>query len=134
VNSVLVSLQPDWPYDARPSRVFLDYKEQIAAALGPVDISTLMANDPYELAKRFSWPRLRLSGDELPQLYISVGEQDELLSHNRKFVELLSDLRIPYEYREVPGPHDWSVFDKQLQRVLAFQAPLIGAGGVTESH
>src|SRR5438445_2981235 len=44
VSGVLVSIQPDWPYDVHPSRVFLDYKDQIVAALGPVDTSTLRAN------------------------------------------------------------------------------------------
>ena len=134
VSGVLVSIQPDWPYDVHPSRVFLDYKDQIVTALGPVDTSTLRANDTYELAKKLSRPNLRLSGGEIPHFYVSVGEQDELLPHNRKFVELLSDLRIPYEYREVPGPHDWPVFDNQIQVVLALQAPLIGAGAPAESH
>ena len=42
-------------------------------------------------------------------------------------MRLLAELKIPYEYREVPGKHEWPLWDQQIQVVLAKQAPVIGA-------
>ncbi len=78
------------------------------------------ANDPFELVKK-------LPVEECPQLYLSVGSDDFLLRENREFVERLAQLKIPYEYREIPGKHEWPVWDRQIQVVLAMQAPVIGA-------
>src|SRR5579875_1975716 len=64
---------------------------------------------------------------EMPQLYLSVGSSDPLLNENREFVRILAQLKIPYRYCEVPGKHGWPVWDRQIQRVLALQAPVIGA-------
>ncbi|MFI5127297.1 MAG: hypothetical protein ACHQJX_10765 [Candidatus Acidiferrales bacterium] len=40
---------------------------------------------------------------------------------------LLAQLKMPYRYAEVPGKHEWCVWDEQIQRVLALQGPVIGA-------
>jgi S-formylglutathione hydrolase FrmB len=64
---------------------------------------------------------------EIPQLYLSIGTSDKYLETNREFVKLLSTLKIPCRYQEVPGDHEWSVWDPELERVLAVQAPVIGA-------
>lgn len=37
------------------------------------------------------------------------------------------NLKIPCRYQEVPGDHEWSVWDPELKKVLAVQAPVIGA-------
>lgn len=47
--------------------------------------------------------------DVMPQLYLSIGSWDLLLQENREFVNLLSQPKIPDEYREVPGKHEWPV-------------------------
>jgi len=62
-----------------------------------------------------------------PQLYLSIGWGDTLLHENREFVRLLARLKMPYRYSEVPGKHEWPVWNEQVRCVLALQAPVIGA-------
>lgn len=69
----------------------------------------------------------KLTPADCPQLYLSIGWGDTLLHENREFVRLLSRLKMPYRYSEVPGKHEWPVWNEQVRRVLALQAPVIGA-------
>ncbi len=87
---------------------------------GPLNNPERRADDPFELIREIPVP-------ELPDLYLAIGSSDELLQMNRDFVHILSEYRIPYHYCEVPGKHEWPVWDSQIQRVLALQAPIIGA-------
>ena len=125
LGGVLISVQPHWPDDPKPPESLTLYRDMIMEALGPLDPAGLKANDPYELAKG-------LAGREVPQLYLSVGEQDPLVFQNRTFVALLAELKIPYEYREVPGGHDFAVWDKEIPVVLAYQAPVVGLTRTTD--
>ncbi len=97
-----------------------EFQKLIANVFGPADNPGRAQEDPFELAKK-------VPPGQLPQLYISVGSGDFLLQQNRDFVKLLSDLKIPYQYREFPGKHEWPVWDREIQVVLALQAPVIGA-------
>jgi S-formylglutathione hydrolase FrmB len=97
-----------------------DYPKLIDSILGPRGSATRAANDPFELIQK-------LPADQRPQLYLSIGTSDNLLEENREFVRLLAELKVPYEYREIPGEHEWPVWDQQIQVVLALQAPVIGA-------
>lgn len=92
----------------------------IAADFGPLTNPTRPENDPFLLVTK-------IPVDQLPQIYFSVGTSDTLLGMNREFARLLSDWKITYRYMEVPGKHEWPVWDRQIQRVLAVQAPVIGA-------
>jgi putative tributyrin esterase len=97
-----------------------EFQKLVANVFGPADNPGRAQEDPFELVKK-------VSADLLPQLYISVGSGDFLLQENRDFVKLLSDLKIPYRYREFPGKHEWPIWDREIQVVLALQAPVIGA-------
>jgi len=92
----------------------------LESVYGPPESPGRAAEDPFELIKK-------LKPEERPQLYISTGSEDFLLADNREFVRLLSELKVPYEYREFPGKHEWSVWDREIQVVLALQAPVMGA-------
>jgi len=98
----------------------LDFKKLIDEVYGPKDNPGRAENDPFELITK-------LPADQRPQLYLAIGSSDFLLEENREFVRLLADLKVTYEYREVFGKHEWPVWDKQIQEVLALQAPVIGA-------
>lgn len=93
----------------------------LEAAFGPLDNPARAAEDPFELIKKVP-PAL------MPQIYFSIGEGDSkvMLEDNRAFARLLAQLKISYQYREVPGGHVWPVWERQIQRVLAFQAPVLG--------
>lgn len=97
-----------------------EFGKLISGIFGPPEHPERAANDPFELVKKL--PR-----DTALHLYLSIGSEDFLLEENREFVRLLGKLKIPYEYREVPGSHQWPVWDQQIQVVLALQAPVIEA-------
>jgi len=97
-----------------------EFSKLIDGVFGPADNPARAANDPFELVKK-------VPAELRPQLYLSIGSEDFLLEENREFVRLLTQLKIPYEYREIPGKHEWPVWDQQIQVVLAMQAPVIGA-------
>ena len=108
---------------ARLGREAIDdevFRKLVDGVFGPVDNPGRALNDPFELVAKV--PR-----DELPQLYLSIGSEDFLLKENREFVQLLSKLKIPYEYHEVPGKHEWPVWDREIQVILAHQASVIGS-------
>lgn len=87
---------------------------------GPVRNPARKDEDPFLLIRK-------LTRESCPQLYLAIGWGDSLLGENREFVALLAQLKMPYRYAEVPGKHEWRVWDEQVQRVLALQAPVIGA-------
>ena len=87
---------------------------------GPADNPARVADDPYELIKKV--PMV-----QMPQIYFSCGESDDLIAESRRMAELLTKLKIPYQYREIPGKHEWPVWDREVQVIMAIQAPIIGA-------
>jgi putative tributyrin esterase len=92
----------------------------LRADFGPASNPARKSQDPFLLIRK-------LTPAHCPQLYLSVGWGDNLLYENREFVGVLSTLKMPYRYAEVPGKHEWPVWNEQVQRVLAVQAPVIGA-------
>ncbi|HEU5334632.1 MAG TPA: alpha/beta hydrolase family protein [Terriglobales bacterium] len=60
--------------------------------------------------------------DELPFIYLDCGTEDSLLVHSRNFSKLLQEKKIPHEYREQPGIHEWPLWDHQIQEVLRLLA------------
>ena len=95
------------------------FQKLIEGVYGPRENPGRAAEDPFELIKK-------VPAELCPQLYISVGSGDFLLDENREFVRLLGELKVSYEYREFPGKHEWPVWDREIQVVLALQAPVIG--------
>ena len=59
---------------------------------------------------------------ELPFIYLDCGTEDHLLVHSRNFSKLLQEKKIPHDYREQPGIHEWPLWDQQIQEVLRLLA------------
>ena len=95
-------------------------KRLIENDFGPFEDPGRDENDLFRLVRK-------IPPSQVPQLYLSIGTSDKYLGTNRDFVRLLSTLKIPCQYRELRGGHEWVVWDPELKRVLAFLAPLIGA-------
>jgi S-formylglutathione hydrolase FrmB len=55
-----------------------------------------------------------------PALYLSCGTEDELLGDSRAFHRHLDSLRYRHHYEEGPGGHEWSYWDEQIQRAIAW--------------
>jgi putative tributyrin esterase len=54
----------------------------------------------------------------LPYFYLDCGSDDMFLGVNRRFVVQLQQLKIPYEFHEMPGGHEWKYWDGAIQRFL----------------
>jgi putative tributyrin esterase len=58
------------------------------------------------------------AGREAPFIYLDCGTEDALFSASRQFSALLLQKKIPHEYRERPGGHEWREWDHQIEDVL----------------
>jgi len=56
----------------------------------------------------------------LPRLRLDCGVDDFLLEANRLFHAELQHLKIPHEYQEFPGAHDWDYWDLHIQDAIRF--------------
>ena len=70
--------------------------------------------------------KLKKKGTRLPKLRIDCGTEDFLLEHNRLYHAHLETLRIPHEYQEFPGPHEWNYWDLHVREALDFHAKALG--------
>jgi S-formylglutathione hydrolase FrmB len=68
--------------------------------------------DCYELATKSDPSRL-------PRISFDCGTSDHLLSSNRQLHAFLEARGIPHTYREHPGGHDWTYWDRYVQDALA---------------
>lgn len=84
--------------------------------LGAPDSETRKANDVFEIVNQLAPARI----GALPYFYFDCGTEDLaiIFSQNRQLATLMSEKKIPYEYRELPGDHSWGYWDKQVQEVL----------------
>lgn len=84
---------------------------------GPLDSETRKANDLFQLINQLTPARI----SSLPFFYFDCGTEDSPLiaPSNRELATLMSEKKIPHEYRELPGDHSWAYWDKQVQEVLA---------------
>jgi S-formylglutathione hydrolase FrmB len=63
---------------------------------------------------------------KLPKLRIDCGTEDFLINDNREFCRKLEALKIPHEYEEFPGAHNWDYWDLHIREALAFHAKHLG--------
>lgn len=93
-------------------------RPSLARVYGPAGSPTRAANDLFRLAREVAPERAAA----LPYLYLDCGTEDFLIANNRDFSELLLERKIPHEYRQLPGGHDWPYWDRQVREVLRLAA------------
>ena len=81
---------------------------------GPDDSETRKTNDIFAIVKALTPDKVKA----LPYVYLSCGSEDFLFQNNRDFDSLLIEKKIPHEYREHPGIHDWVFWDDQVREFL----------------
>lgn len=92
--------------------------QSLLLVYGPADSPTRTANDLNKLYGELTPERIAA----LPYIYLDCGTEDVLLGNNRGFVEILLKQKIPHEYRQLPGKHNWEYWDAQVQEVLKLAA------------
>ncbi len=90
--------------------------ERIVPAFGTDSVSW-MSRDPSRLIER----ALR-RGDVLPSLFVDVGTDDYLLAMSRSFRDNMAALRVPLQYAEWNGRHDWAYWRAHVPESLRFVA------------
>ena len=93
-------------------------RDSVLSVFGPAGSDTRKANDIFEGVR--SMTPNRVAG--LPYFYLDCGTEDRLVNDNRQFTALLGEKKIPHEYRELPGDHNWAYWDQQVQEVLKIAA------------
>ncbi len=88
--------------------------DSIVGVYGADDSPTRKANDIFKIVREMPADNLKT----LPFMYISCGTEDGLIVTNREFTALISEKKIPHEFRELPGIHDWKFWDAQVQEFL----------------
>ncbi len=91
---------------------------QIGKALetifGPADSDLRKENDIFGLVKAMTPEQIK----ELPFLYVDCGTEDFLYTNNKDFAALLVEKKIPHEFRELPGAHNWTFWNSQVKEFL----------------
>jgi len=81
------------------------------------------ANDVLKLFREV--PAEKISA--LPYVYFDCGTEDPLFPSNRVLAEIMLQRKIPHQYRQLPGRHDWPYWDAQVKEVLKLAARRLGA-------
>lgn len=86
----------------------------IDGIFGPVGSDTRKSNDIFEIVRSLTPEKTKA----LPFIYLDCGTEDFLFQNNRDFVSLLIEKKVPHEYRQLPGAHNWQYWDRQVQEFL----------------
>ncbi|MET0646309.1 MAG: alpha/beta hydrolase family protein [Pyrinomonadaceae bacterium] len=101
-------------------------RPSIARVYGPAnepDNETRRANDIYRIVRELTPEQTKA----LPFLYLDCGTEDFLIGDNRNFSALLIEKKVPHEFRQLPGGHDWPYWERQVREVLRLAAERLAA-------
>jgi putative tributyrin esterase len=92
--------------------------DSILRTFGPVNSPTRAANDVFKLVRNV--PAERISS--LPFFYLDCGTEDFLFPFSRDLATLFVERKIPHEYRQLAGDHNWKYWDQQIEDILKLTA------------
>jgi len=104
--------------DRRRLKNLKPIRDSVFGVFGPVGSETRKRNDIFEITRGLSAARVAA----LPYFYLDCGTEDFLVDMNQRFATLLREKKIPHEYRELPGNHNWEYWDQQVREVLKVAA------------
>jgi putative tributyrin esterase len=93
-------------------------RPSIMQTFGTADSPTRAANDLFKLVRNLTAERIA----SLPFFYLDCGTEDGFLGSNRELATIFLERKIPHEYRQLPGAHNWAYWDSQVQEVLKIAA------------
>ena len=114
---------PLWAADDPALKQFTSMYDTLAAAFGPRDSRQRKANNIFEIVRSVSASRVAA----LPYIYFDCGTEDPFLPVNEQFASLLSEKKVPHEFRELPGDHSWPYWNQQVPEVLKIAAEKLHA-------
>jgi S-formylglutathione hydrolase FrmB len=66
-----------------------------------------------------------------PFLYFDCGLDDPFLAQNRELAARLVEAKVPHEFRQLPGRHDWEYWRVQVGEVLRLAAGRLRGGAAS---
>jgi putative tributyrin esterase len=100
-------------------------QEEVSQIIGPSYKNS--DHDLAAIAKRAA------TSSQFPQLLIDCGIDDFRLPDNRQFHQALLSQKIPHDYREFPGNHNWDYWEQHIPQALAFHAGALGLAKTSPS-
>jgi S-formylglutathione hydrolase FrmB len=92
-------------------------------SLGKAEFHRIFGDDPIGTDHDIlALARKVQAANKLPALRIDCGVDDDLIADNRTLHAKFDAMRIPHEYAEFPGGHNWDYWDVHVQEALAFQS------------
>jgi S-formylglutathione hydrolase FrmB len=113
-GSISGAFDPAVRSDEHPGFSWDIFRPSINAAFGESGNSTRAANNLHQLARNLTAPQVAF----LPYIYFDCGTEDGFLETNRDLDSILLAKKVPHEFRELPGGHDWGYWDRQVREVL----------------
>ena len=117
-GSLSGALDPASRTEEHPGFAWDILRPSLVAVFGPPNSPARVANDLHQIARSTS------DISSLPYLYFDCGLEDGFLPTNREFAEILVAKKIPHQYRQLPGGHNWEYWDRQVREVLRLYADL----------
>lgn len=88
--------------------------KSVKDVFGENDNPSRRENNIFRLVEAASPEQIK----QMPFLFIDCGTEDHQFQSNRDFVALLTDKKVPHEYRQKPGAHTWDFWDAEIQEFL----------------
>ena len=102
----IAGLKPDSPQEGLLAN-YAYYRE----VFGDLDTLEESDNNPEVL-----YTRLKEQGAKIPPIYMAIGTEDFLYSHNQIFRKFLEDNKANFTYEEGPGIHDWKFWNAYITK------------------
>jgi S-formylglutathione hydrolase FrmB len=112
--SISGALNPTASTDDHPGFAWDILRPSINTVYGPKDSQTRAANDLHKIAHNIKAAQIA----SLPYLYFDCGTEDGFIDTNRELAAILLEKKIPHQYRQLPGGHNWEYWDTQIREVL----------------
>lgn len=78
---------------------------------GEADSQTRKDNDILAMIRDATPEKIK----SMPFLYVDCGTEDFLFGTNQDLAKLLAEKKVPHEYRQLPGTHNWKYWDQQVR-------------------
>lgn len=88
--------------------------DSVKAVYGDMGSRTRLENDLFRMIEDLPADK----AGSLPFVYLDCGTEDGLISDNRNFAAKLLEKKVPHEFRQLPGGHNWAYWDKQIVEFL----------------
>lgn len=69
---------------------------------------------------QFMLDHAKESGEELPSLFAAIGTEDFSYQEGQKFMNYAKKCNIHIHYEEMPGKHEWKVWDCEIEHFIKF--------------